>query len=335
MKLRTLAFPVFALILLQASPSVAATRSVTDAPFNARPDMKMFEDAAIMGGSTALVSLSNVFTAPDVGKAIVIAGAGPNAGVLATTIRTVTGPHAATIGTAASTSVSKVRAAYGTDDTPAFQAALDAQGKGGGGEVSIPTGAFLLLGTLTLPRFVRLHGELMLASSLIGALPGNQFPGEGPMDGGTTLGMVEGFGDAAARPFLTVNTNAVVEGIAIYNPLQTNAENVPAPTPGPWAVDMIGNADRVSNVNLVNVYQGIRAWSGVRHWMDHITGSPPSRVSVWTTAGMWTGWSRFSSSRSSTTIQLSWAAPSVWAASGSGSSSMAPPSRLAGTINSG
>lgn len=66
----------------------------------------------------------------------------------------------------------------------------------------------------------------------------------------------------------------MVEGVAIYNPLQSNAEDLSAPTPGPWAIDMTGNADRVSSVNLVNVYQGIRMWSGVRHWVDHISGQP-------------------------------------------------------------
>ncbi len=114
----------------------------------------------------------------------------------------------------------------------------------------------------------------MVASSLMGALPGNQFPGEGPLDGGTTLGMVEGFGTADAPPFLTLSTNSVVEGLAIFDPLQANKETLTAPTPGPWAISMTGHADRVSYINLINMYQGIRAWSGVRHWIDHITGQP-------------------------------------------------------------
>ena len=257
-----------------ATPRSPVTSQSLALPYGARADMKVLPDAAIQAGSKSLSSTSAVFTPADAGKAVVIAGAGTAGGVLSTAIATVRDSHHAVLRALASTTVRGAQAAYGTDDTAAFQSALDAQSKAGGGEVSVPAGAYLLRGTLNVPRFVRLHGDLMVPASLIGALPGNQFPGEGPLDGGTTLGMAEGFGDAAARPFLTVNTNAVVEGVAIFDPLQSNSEHLAAPTPGPWAVDMVGNADRVSNVNLVNVYQGIRAWRGVRHWMDHITGQP-------------------------------------------------------------
>ena len=179
-----------------------------------------------------------------------------------------------TLKTAAASTITAGRAAYGTDDTVAFQAALDAQFQAHGGKVEVPSGAFLLLGTLNVPRFVRLHGDLMLPASLAGALPGGQAPEQSPMVGGTTLGMVEGFGHADAPPFLTVNTNSVVEGLAIYDPLQTNAENAAAPTPAPWAISIIGDASRVSNIDIVNMYQGIKAWGAVRAWIDHITGQP-------------------------------------------------------------
>ncbi len=236
--------------------------------------MKVLSDATIEGGSRLLATAAGSLAASDVGRAVLVAGASAGGGVLASTISAVRDAHHVVLRDVAATSVRSARATYGTDNTQAFQAAMDAQARALGGVVDVPSGAYLVAGTLDVPRFVRLHGQLMLASSLIGALPGNQFPGLGPLDGGTTLGMVEGFGNAEARPFLTVNTNAIVEGIAIFNPLQSNAEDLSAPTPAPWAVDMVGNSDRVSNVNLVNVYQGIRMWSGVRHWVDHISGQP-------------------------------------------------------------
>jgi len=252
---------------------LAADRSVTDAPYHAKADMKALTDAALRGGSPALSSASASFLSADMGKAIVIAGAGAGGGALSTTVAAVRDRHHLVLRTTASVTVTDARAAYGTDDTVAFQAALDAQFKAHGGKVSAPSGAYLLIGTLNVPRFVRLHGDLMLPACLSG-LPGNQGPEISPLAGGTTLGMVEGFGHADAPPFITVNTNAVVEGLAIYDPLQTNAENATAPTPAPWAISIVGLASRVSNIDIVNMYQGIKAWGSVRVWIDHITGQP-------------------------------------------------------------
>ncbi len=271
-------FGFFSLTILlfvgHLAPLQAAERSVTDAPYNAKADMKMLAGAAVDGGSKVLSSVSASFASSDQGKTVLIVGAGTAGRVFTSTISTVRDAHHAILQTAVPTTVRGTQGVYGTDNTHAFQAAMEAQSRDLGGVVDVPAGAYLITGTLNVPRFVRLHGASMVPSNLIGALPGNQFPGEGPLDGGTTLGMVAGFGDATAQPLLTVNTNAVVEGVAIYNPLQSNAEDLHEPTPGPWAIDMIGNADRVSNVNLVNVYQGIRMWKGARHWADHITGQP-------------------------------------------------------------
>ncbi len=270
--MKWLAVVLFALIL-PAGRILAADLSVTDARFAAKADMKMVSDAAIPGGSKTLSSLSVAFTPGDVGKAVVVAGAGRSGGVLTTKIAAVLDRHRAALQAAAQTTVADARAAYGTDDTAAFQNALNAQFQAHGGKVDVPSGAYLLLGTLNIPRFVRLHGALMLPASL-SALPGNQGPEISPLAGGTTLGMVEGFGHVDAAPFMTLNTNSVVEGLAIYDPLQTNAENATAPTPAPWAVSILGNAGRVSNIDLVNMYQGIKAWGSVRVWIDHITGQP-------------------------------------------------------------
>ncbi len=265
------------LVVSACHPALAADRSVLDAPYAAKPDMKMLTDAAVPAGSKTLSSASAVFTPADAGKAIVVAGAPPGAvapgDVLTTTITAVLGRHRVTLRAAAGTAIMGGRAAYGTDDTAAFQGALDAQLQAHGGTVDVPAGAYLILGTLNVPRFVRLHGDLMLAAGL-SALPGNQGAEISPLAGGTTLGMVEGFGNADAKAFITMNTNSVVEGLAIFNPLQTNAEEATAPTPAPWAISIDGVASRVSNVDIVNMYQGIKAWGSVRVWIDHITGQP-------------------------------------------------------------
>ena len=251
----------------------AADRNVTSAPYAAKADMKILSDAAVTQGSKTLQSASATFVPADAGKSVVVGGAGVSGEVLTTKIKTVLGRRQVTLQTAAATSMTAARTAYGTDNTTAFQAALDAQFKAHGGKVEVPSGAYLLLGTLNIPRFVRLHGDLMLPACLSG-LPGSQGPEISPLAGGTTLGMVEGFGHADAPPFITVNTNSMLEGVAIYNPLQTNAEEATAPTPAPWAISIVGLASRVSNIDIVNMYQGIKAWGSVRVWIDHITGQP-------------------------------------------------------------
>ena len=274
MKRHPLILITISITVLQAYSAVlAADRSVLDMPYSAKPDMKMLSDARILVGAKTLSSASTAFTHADIGKAIAIGGAGTAGGVLTTVITAVEGPHRASLRSPARTTVSKALATYGTDNTAAFQDALTAQSRVHGGKVDVPTGAYLILGTLNVPNFVRLHGSLMLPECL-SALPGNQGTEIHPLVGGTTLGMVEGFGNADAPSFITANTNSVVEGLAIYNPLQTNAEDATAPTPAPWAISVQGEASRISNIDLVNAYQGIKAWGSVRTWIDHITGQP-------------------------------------------------------------
>ena len=273
-KQTVLAFLACGLFTSQANKQVfAADLSVTDPAYAAKADMKMLSDAAMASGSKTFSSHSAVFAPGDVGKSIAVAGAGASGSVLTTKIAAVLGKQHLLLQAAAATTTAATLATYGTDNTAAFQKALDARFKAHGGTVDVPTGAYLLLGTLNIPRFVRLHGDLMVPASL-SALPGNQGPEINPLVGGTTLGMVEGFGNANASPFITLNTNSVVEGLAIYNPLQTNAEDATAPTPAPWAISIDGVASRVSNIDIVNMYQGIKAWGSVRVWIDHITGQP-------------------------------------------------------------
>ena len=53
-----------------------------------------------------------------------------------------------------------------TNDSPAFQRALDAAGENGGGVVYIPKGCYQLVEALNVPRFVTIRGESMLSTNL-------------------------------------------------------------------------------------------------------------------------------------------------------------------------
>jgi hypothetical protein len=53
-----------------------------------------------------------------------------------------------------------------TNDSPAFQLALNAAGKNGGGVVYIPRGCYRLVEELNVPRFVTMRGESQLSTNL-------------------------------------------------------------------------------------------------------------------------------------------------------------------------
>lgn len=111
--------------------------------FGAVSDARELRDAAIATGTTLLTSASAPFVAGDVGKAIVVAGAGPSAAKLRTTIASFVSATEVTLADAAATTAVAAGAVFGTDCSAALQAALDAVGVSGGETISID-GLFLL-----------------------------------------------------------------------------------------------------------------------------------------------------------------------------------------------
>lgn len=102
---------------------------VTKGPFSAKGDGQVVGDGAMGSGSAILTSATANFTANDVGKAISVKGAGA-AGVttLVTTIasRQSSTQVTLTAANASSGAVSSAVAIWGTDDTAAIQAAVNA-----------------------------------------------------------------------------------------------------------------------------------------------------------------------------------------------------------------
>jgi alpha-D-ribose 1-methylphosphonate 5-triphosphate synthase subunit PhnG len=100
---------------------------VSAAPYNARLDGVVGTDGAITSSSTSFTSASTTFTANDVGKVMVVNGAGGTGAPLVSTISSITSAHVVVLADAASTTVASGGLfCYGTDDTRAWQAALDA-----------------------------------------------------------------------------------------------------------------------------------------------------------------------------------------------------------------
>lgn len=86
-----------------------------------------------------------------------------------------------------------------TDDTAAFQRALDGVSHAGGGTVYAPPGKYLFKGTLNIPEGVTLRGSYTCVPSHVGLRnPGAVKPG----DDGTALLATAGKGREEGTPFL-------------------------------------------------------------------------------------------------------------------------------------
>ncbi len=132
---------------------------------------------ASASGLTARVSTATTFTAADVGKSIVIAGAGAGspAAPLATTIDSIAGAHQANLHVAATTTVTTAgRWYYGNDDLAAFNAAITAATATSGTNlyhvgtaIAIPGRTCGVSAVLTLPPGVSLVGTGKYSTAIV------------------------------------------------------------------------------------------------------------------------------------------------------------------------
>lgn len=158
-----------------------------------------------------------------------------------------------------------------TDDTAAFQKALDAAGKAGGGAVHAPRGNYFFARSLNVPSAVTLKGiwESVPAHNGVrdAGLPK-------PTDDGTTFLVTGSLGKEDGTPFITLNHNSTLKGVVLYYPNQNPAEE---PKPYPWAIAMRGKNPAVLTVELLNPYNGIDATQNERHLIRDVHGQPLRR----------------------------------------------------------
>ncbi len=158
-----------------------------------------------------------------------------------------------------------------TDDTAAFQKALDAAGAAGGGVVQAPRGNYFFAGHLNVPPAVTLKGVW----ESVPAHNGIRDPGlPKPTDDGTTFLVTEGAGSEDSPAFLTLNHNSTLKGVVIYYPNQDPTEE---PKPYPYAIAMRGKNPAVLAVELLNPYNGIDASRNERHLIRDVHGQPLRR----------------------------------------------------------
>lgn len=117
--------------------------------YGAKGDGQTVTDGAIgLGSATLVCGTSTPFSSADVGKTIVVYGAGAAGVPLITTISTFTSSSQVVLGTTASTAVTGAKVLWGTDDTAALQLAfngllLATSGLSSGGTIFLPPGVYI------------------------------------------------------------------------------------------------------------------------------------------------------------------------------------------------
>ena len=158
-----------------------------------------------------------------------------------------------------------------SDDTAAFQKALEEAGHAGGGKVYAPRGSYFFAGHLNIPAAVTLHGVWESVPAHTG-IRDRGLPK--PTDDGTTFLVTESRGKEDGAPFITLNHNSTLKGVVIYYPDQNESE---APAAYPWAIAMRGKNPAVLAIELLNPYNGIDATKNERHLIRDVQGQPLRR----------------------------------------------------------
>lgn len=148
-----------------------------------------------------------------------------------------------------------------TDNTGAFQEALDAADARGGGIVFAPAGRYLFKGHLTIPANVTLEGTFQAPAAFV-------------RDKGTVLLPTEGRGQVDGPAFISsAGDNTTIKGLGVYYPEQD--EHASEPTPYPWTIQH-GSGDNLSVIDcaLTNPYQAIDLTGAGRHYIARVYGQP-------------------------------------------------------------
>ncbi len=161
-----------------------------------------------------------------------------------------------------------------TDDTEAFQKAIDAAGADKtGGTVFAPRGMYLIAGNLRFPPNVTLKGVWECVPTSYQFWYPEQAKDKVP---GTVLLATAGEGSTEGPPFISLHINCAIKGLTIYYPNQTKTN---PPKPYPWTVAITeGGADHctIIDVLMVNPYQAVDfgSYGSGRHFIQNLYAYP-------------------------------------------------------------
>jgi len=145
-----------------------------------------------------------------------------------------------------------------TDDTAAFQKALDAA-RESGGVVEVPTGSYVIAGSLTIHAGVTLQGVW-------------QAPHHSDIGKGSILMAVGHEGQEDGPPLINLMQSSCIKGVTLFYPNQ----KIEAVKAYPWAIQGRGMHGSVVDVTLVNPYKGIDfgTHGNELHYVRNVFGCP-------------------------------------------------------------
>ena len=155
-----------------------------------------------------------------------------------------------------------------TDNTAAFQKALDAAAASDVQTVFAPRGNYRFNGSLDFPRGVTLKGVWESVPAHNGIRDKGLIK---PTDDGTTFLVCGNAGEENKEPFITLKTNCTLKGVCIYYPDQ-NEDDVPVAYP--WTIAMKEKNPAILECELLNPYRGIDTTTSERHLIRNISGQP-------------------------------------------------------------
>jgi len=155
-----------------------------------------------------------------------------------------------------------------TDNTSAFQKALDLAGRAGGGIVEVPAGRYRLNGTLSIPAGVTLQGTYRVPPT---AWDRNAKPD------GTMLLAHAGRGSEEGPPFIRLaGQNSAIAGLVVAYP-EWKQSDVP-PVPYPPCVESVDTLNvGIEDCCFLNPYEAIKLIRAHRHLVRNVTGYPSKR----------------------------------------------------------
>ena len=143
-----------------------------------------------------------------------------------------------------------------TDNTAAFQKALDAAGQAGGGIVEAPAGRFRIAGNLSIPRGVTLQGTYRVPPTRANMTD---------KPDGTILMAYAGRGSAEGPPFIRLaGNNAAVVGLVVEYPEWKQSDVPPVPYPPCVASQDTENVG-ILDCCFLNPYEAINLVRAHRH----------------------------------------------------------------------
>lgn len=156
-----------------------------------------------------------------------------------------------------------------TDNTGAFQRAMDAAAAVGGGLVRVPAGHYRINGVLSIPAAVTLRGTFE-------APPTDQREGRPKLDGSVLLAYA-GRGTPESEPFIRLaGSMATLAGFTVTYP-EWNEADAP-PVPYPPTVYASGNANTaILDCLFLNSYEAIHFQDSHRFLVRNVYGYPSFR----------------------------------------------------------